>query len=350
MTVTLAIQDVAFGGKGIGRHEGKVVFVPFTLKGEVVEVEIIADKKSFSEGRVVRVREASPHRVKAPCPYFGNCGGCAYQHADYTLQLEMKWKQVEQAIRRIGKLDVDVDAVIPSPLPFGYRNRITVHRQNNVTGFVSTDRRSIVDIGRCLLASDAVNAQLEELRLRRGKEGHFTLREQHGERTFRQTNDSVAEILAQAVGEALPLEGPLLVDAYCGSGFFLKRWRDRFDQLIGIEWSRHAVDSARKESAPHENYQLGDVALHLGDALRDAPNGTVLILDPPKEGIETGVVRAIVNHPPAQICYVSCEPSTLARDLARLAGEFDVRRITPFDMFPQTAEIETLAVLTKKGV
>lgn len=350
MTVSLKIQDVAFGGKGIGRHEGKVVFVPFTLNGEVVDVELVAQKRSFSEGRVIRVREASPRRVKAPCPFFGKCGGCAYQHADYSFQLEMKRNQVKQALVRIGKLDVAVDAVVPSPLQFGYRNRITVHRRDDMTGFVGMDRRSVIDIDRCLIASDAVNAQLEDLRRHRGREGHFTLREHREERTFRQTNDGVAELLAKAVSDALPPTGSLLVDAYCGSGFFLKRLCDQFERLIGIEWSRHAVERARAGSAPHETYLLGDVGLHLGDALCDAPDDAVLILDPPKEGIEPGVVRAILSHPPARICYVSCKPSTLARDLGRLAGKFDAERVIPFDMFPQTAEIETLATLTRKKV
>lgn len=349
MTVTLTIHDVAFGGKGIGRHEGKVIFAPFTLNEEVVDVEILTNKKSFAEGRVVRVREASPRRVNAPCPFFGKCGGCAYQHADYGLQLEIKRKQVEQAIRRIGKLDVAVEPTVPSPLPFGYRNRITVHRKGRVTGFIGMDRRSLVDIDRCLLASDEVNAQLGELRRQKPNDGHFTLREHRDERTFRQTNDVVAELLAQALGEALPATGSLLVDAYCGSGFFLKRFRDRFQRLTGIEWSHHAVEKARHSSPPHEMYLLGDVALHLSDALREAPDDTALILDPPKEGIAPGVVRTIVNDPPQRICYVSCDPSTLARDLGRLAESFRIERVTPFDMFPQTAEIETLAILTNRA-
>jgi 23S rRNA (uracil1939-C5)-methyltransferase len=327
------------------------VFVPFVLDGEVVEVEVVAEKKSFAEGNLVRVREASARRVKAPCPYFGKCGGCSYQHADYSLQMEMKRSQVESALRRIGKVSAPVESMVPSPAPFGYRNRITVHRQDGVTGFVGVDRRTVLGIERCLLASEPVNELLADLRRQRGKDGHFTLREHREERTFRQTNDAVAELLVEAVSEALPASGPLLVDAFCGSGFFLKRFRDRFERLAGIEWSRFAVEQARKNAAPNETYLLGDVALHLSETLRDQPAETVLILDPPAEGIESGVVRAIVNHPPARICYISCNPSTLARDLGRLveSGKFEIEKVTPFDMFPQTAEIEALAIINRRN-
>ncbi|MEO7933529.1 MAG: class I SAM-dependent RNA methyltransferase [Chthoniobacterales bacterium] len=341
----LTIGDVGFGGKGVARHEGKVVFIPFVLPGEVVLAKTTREHKSFSEASLVRILQPSEHRTEPPCPYFGTCGGCSYQHATYPHQLEIKQQQVRDTLRRIGKLDAAVEPTVPSPTPFAYRNRITVHVQEGDIGFFAYDEHKIVSIERCPIASEAVNAELTELRKKRPRDGHYTLRERSDERTFRQTNDTVAELLANAVGDHLPAHGPLLIDAYCGSGFFLKRFVDRFDQAIGLEWSQYAVAAAQKTCAPHESYQLGDVGLLLDDTLTWAPAGTTLLLDPPAEGLAPQVTRSILAHPPQTILYISCNPSTLARDLGKLAAAYTVRRVQPFDMFPQTAEIEVLAIL-----
>src|SRR5437879_7825541 len=103
-TVDLKITDIAFGGKGVAREEGKAVFIPFTIEGELVSAKITREKKQFAEAEIVDLREKSSHRVEAPCPYFGRCGGCAYQHIDYAHQLEIKSRQVGGVLRRIGKL------------------------------------------------------------------------------------------------------------------------------------------------------------------------------------------------------------------------------------------------------
>src|SRR5262245_55205487 len=135
-TVDLRIEDVAFGGSGVARSEGKAVFVPFTIDGEQVTAQIVREKKQFAEAELVTVHEPSPHRVSPECPYFGGCGGCSYQHISYQHQLELKSRQVEQAMRRIGRLsDPPMRPIIPSPLSYGYRNRITVHALGNVIGF-----------------------------------------------------------------------------------------------------------------------------------------------------------------------------------------------------------------------
>src|SRR5438128_11606687 len=127
-TVDLKIEDIAFGGKGIARDNGKAVFIPFTIDGELVSTKIVREKKQFAEAEVVDLRERSPHRVEPPCPYFGRCGGCAYQHIAYAHQLEIKTRQVREVLRRIGKLkEVPVRVIVHSPRDYGYRKRVTVH-------------------------------------------------------------------------------------------------------------------------------------------------------------------------------------------------------------------------------
>lgn len=137
----LRIEDVAFGGKGVAREQRKVVFVPYTIEGEMVSAEIVREKKQFAEAELVEVKQSSPDRVAPECPYFGRCGGCAYQHIDYQHQLAIKWRQVREALQRIGKLkDVPMRLIVPSPTQYAYRNRITVHVQDDVIGFFSAIR------------------------------------------------------------------------------------------------------------------------------------------------------------------------------------------------------------------
>src|SRR6266498_1529318 len=161
----LKIEDVAFGGKGVAREKGKAVFVPYTIEGELVSGEIVREKKQFAEAELVEVKQSSPDRVAPQCLYFGRCGGCAYQHIDYQHQLAIKWRQVREALQRIGKLkDVPMRPIIPSPRPYAYRNRITVHTQDGVIGFFRRDSHRLIDIERCPISSDEVNRELTVLR------------------------------------------------------------------------------------------------------------------------------------------------------------------------------------------
>src|ERR1700758_5285792 len=147
--VDLKIEDIGFGGKGVAREQGKAVFVQYTIEGEIVSAEIVREKKQFAEAELIEVKETSPHCVTPECPYFGRCGGCAYQHIDYQHQLAIKWRQVRDALQRIGKLkDVPMRPIIPSPRRYAYRNRITVHAQDGVIGFFRRDSHHLIDIAR----------------------------------------------------------------------------------------------------------------------------------------------------------------------------------------------------------
>lgn len=345
--VELQIADVAFGGKGVGRSEGKAVFVPFVIEGERVAARIVREKKQFAEAELARVLEPSAHRLEPPCPYFGTCGGCSYQHVEYAHQLAIKTKQVEQALRRIARLEnPPLRPIVPSPKIYEYRNRITVHAEDGVIGYYRRDAHRLLDVARCPIAQPEVNRALAELRARRPRDGHYALRAHSGPRVFSQTNDEVAGTLARLVEETLPHESELLLDLFCGSGFFAKRLTSKFVRVIGLEWDRHAVAAARENAAPNESYIAGDVEIELPQQLREAPLlQTAAIVDPPATGLTNGVRRALLDYSPATLVYVSCNPPTLARDLRELGERFHLESVTPLDMFPQTAEIECLAHL-----
>jgi len=347
-SVELHIEDVAFGGKGVGRVDGKAIFVPFTIVGETVSARVVREKKQFAEAELESVLEPSRHRVEPPCPYFGHCGGCSYQHISYEHQLAVKAKQVEQAMRRIGRIEnPPMQAIVPSPKPYEYRNRITVHAENGAVGYYRRDVHRLIDVKQCPIARPEVNQALSELRARRPREGHYALRAHSGPRVFAQTNDEVAEALACLIDGLLPMGQDLLLDAYCGAGFFAKRFLSKFKRVIGIEWDRFAIAAAQEGAAPNEKYIFADVELELQQQLSIASlSATSVIVDPPATGLPTATRRALIANPPATLTYVSCNPATLARDLADLRQQFTIESITPLDMFPQTAEIEGVAHLT----
>ena len=360
--VDLKIEDVAFGGKGVGRDQGKAIFVPYTIEGELVSAEIMREKKQFAEAGLAEVRESSPHRVTPECPYFGRCGGCAYQHIAYEHQLAIKWRQVRDVLQRIGKLkDIPMRPIIPSPKPYGYRNRITVHAQDGVIGFFRRDSHRLIDVERCPISCDDVNRELKDLRRGNPRDGHYTLRSSPGRRVFSQTNDEVADTLRDLIVDFVPPNQDLLIDAYCGAGFFAKALLDKFERVVGIDWDKFAIAAAKEEATDKETYIVGDVGEELQQVGAVHPNRppvndidrgrlrsiapTTIIVDPPASGLSASVRRSILELAPTTLIYVSCNPATLARDLKELHGKFTINSVTPLDMFPQTAEIEAVAHL-----
>ena len=360
--VHLKIEDIAFGGKGVGREQGKATFVPYTIEGELVSAEIVREKKQFAEAELVEVKESSPHRVTPECPYFGRCGGCAYQHIGYEHQLAIKWRQVRDILHRIGKFkDVPLRPIIPSPKQYGYRNRITVHAQDGVIGFFRRDSHRLIDVERCPISCDEVNRELMDLRGRNPRDGHYTLRTSSSRRVFSQTNDEVADALRNLIVDLVPPNQDLLIDAYCGAGFFAKALLNKFERVVGIDWDKFAIAAAKEDATEKETYIAGDVEEELQQVGAVHPNrppvndidrrplGSIapatIIVDPPATGLSANVRRSILDLASTTLIYVSCNPATLARDLKELHGKFTINSVTPLDMFPQTAEIEAVAHL-----
>jgi 23S rRNA (uracil1939-C5)-methyltransferase len=324
----------------------------------MVSAEIVREKKQFAEAELVEVKQRSPDRVAPECPYFGRCGGCAYQHIDYQHQLAIKWRQVRDALQRIGKLkDVPMRPIIPSPHQYAYRNRITVHAQDGVIGFFRRDSNQLIDIECCPISQSEVNRALGKLREQKHlRDGHYTLRASSGPRVFSQVNNEVARVLQDLIVNVVPPNQELLIDAYCGAGFFAKALLDKFERVIGIDWDRFAISVAKENATEKETYIARDVdnveaavsAALNGDVQRRALGtsaATTMIVDPPATGLTGAVRKAIIDLAPETLIYVSCNPPTLARDLSHLHEKFAIESVTPLDMFPQTAKIEVVAHL-----
>jgi tRNA/tmRNA/rRNA uracil-C5-methylase (TrmA/RlmC/RlmD family) len=365
--LSLTISDIAFGGEGVARLDDFVVFVPFVAVGEVVEAEVTEVKKRFARARLRRVIQVSPERTQPSCRYFGDCGGCQYQHLDYAAQLRLKHKQACDLFQRIGNLDSSlVSPVVPCPTPYGYRNRIMIRsqwdkfKQGLNIGFIRADNRLVVDIDECKIAESALNDQIRHVRAHPPPKGGLkvVLRIppegwQVPPDSFFQNNFFLLPGLVAAVRERLIDAGTRhLADIYCGVGFFAIELGDLVDSFVGVELDRLAIKAARHNVAARGRANGEFLAGAVEDLLpavlsRFRPETTSVLLDPPRKGCQPKNLELLLRERPAQIIYVSCHPATMARDLNILTatGVFKVVRVVPLDMFPQTAHVECVADL-----
>jgi len=396
--VELDITTVAFGGDGIGRVDNFVVFVPFVVEGERVEVEIVEVKRRYATADLVRVITASPRRVEPRCPYYMKCAGCQYQHIEYAFQLELKRKQISDVFGRIGKIqNAPIEAVVGSPRDYHYRNKIVVHGPGK-PGFWSPRGRSILAIDQCPIAREEVNAKLAEISQQSLEDVHVTIRSNAmGEvwsysetrrahvdsldedpdaelpithsaiaetilgktlrvplGSFFQVNREVIELALRHTRKIFEASGcKVLVDAYCGVGLFALMLADRAQHVYGIEEDPKAIKAANENAKllglTSYDFYPGKTERLLFYTLRQCKlDETCLILDPPRSGCAPVVLKTLREQKPKKIIYVSCAPAMLARDIKELIKSgYKLERVTPFDMFPQTAHCEAVAELTR---
>jgi len=348
----LTIEKVIFGGDGLARTPHNfVVFVPFCAPGEHLRVRVTERKAHHARAEIVEVLAPSMERVAAPCPYYGRCGGCQYQHLDYREECRLKERQVYEAFTRVGKiLEPVVRPIIPSPEDYGYRNRITVHAEEGRIGFRAVDGRELIDIRECLIARPEVNAALGRLRATHPAEGHFSLRDATvPESGFFQSNHALQEALRGLVAASLPERAALLLEGYCGGGFFTGAVAERFGQVVAVDSDPRTLIDARRLNLPNVEWRKADAALALADELRERAGQDVAVLvDPPREGLPVRLVEALTLDPVPHLTYVSCDPSTLARDARQLASRYELVSVQPIDCFPRTAQIECVSVWRRR--
>lgn len=391
----LEIENLSNLGQGVARFgtENWVVFVPFSLPGERVRARIYRNHQSYSEADLIAVLTPSRDRVTPPCPQFGSCGGCQYQHLSYPEQLAWKRDQVADLLHRTAQIkDLPVEPPIPSPLEFGYRSKITPHYQKpnkegirNI-GFLATASRSrIVDIPSCPIASAAINASLPRVRDaaraqagKRKKGATLLLRDSQGTiltssqavaeeqvgnlhfsflaGDFFQNNPSILPEFTSYVAHEASMGGlRFLVDAYSGSGLFSLTCASSFEQVYGVEISETSADWARLNARQNgiENATfLAASAETIFAGLEVSASETAILIDPPRKGCSPEFLEQLLSFGPARVVYVSCNPATQARDLVTLTtstGGYRPTRCQPFDLFPQTRHLECVVTLEKKS-
>lgn len=405
----LKIEQMVYKGNGLTRLEdGRIIFVPFTLPDEIVSIDDPGDRNGVLYALPVSIETPSPHRVKPLCPYFGECGGCQYQHISYPEQLRIKKDILLEQLDRVGGFkNVYINDTIPSSRFYGYRNHVQFHLDSTgKPGFQRALSHDVVAVDKCLIVEDQINELLktlnfdpetgvERVAIRDDGQGtplvfltgstnnppefevdfplnvfyrsqagdmplsgdginQFTIWEkefQVSAGSFFQTNSEVAEKMAQLVSEAAGTEKvSTILDCYCGVGFFSRFLADRTDRLIGIEASEDACNDFAVNLDEFDNVELyqGNVEVIL-PKLDIHPD--LAIVDPPRAGIAPAGLKALIRSKPGQIIYISCDPSTLARDLKIMdASGYAIESVTPVDMFPQTYHIESITSLKRRGL
>ena len=369
--INLTIHDIAFGGEGVGRIEDFVVFVPFVIVGETVTAEITEVKKNFARARLLHVVTPAAARVAPECAYYTRCGGCQYQHIAYDEQLRIKQKQIADLFERVGKIARTVVApVLPCPAPYGYRNRIMIRSQWNgpakklEIGFIRSDRPFVEDITECKIAEPVLNEQITQVRanpppkggikvvLRVQPEGWEVPRD-----SFFQNNFFLLPKLVETVRTFLQASGAKhLIDLYCGVGFFGIEAAGVVDSFVGVEYDQLAIAAARQNAASRKinngEFVAAKVEVILPELLQKfSAEKTSVILDPPRKGCWPETLALLRQTKPAQVIYVSCHPATMARELNILCadGVFELVRVQPLDMFPQTQHVECVADLRRRN-
>jgi tRNA/tmRNA/rRNA uracil-C5-methylase (TrmA/RlmC/RlmD family) len=325
--------------------------VPFSVEGERLEVRITERKAHHARAEIVQVLAASPSRENPPCPYYGRCGGCQYQHVSYAEECRLKEAQVREAFLRVGKFeDAPVRPLAASPSPYHYRNRITVHAEGGKIGFRGTGGRELIDIRVCLLARDRVNEELAKLRVGGPAEGHFSLRDATVPPSgFFQANHDLRDVLRDLVAGTLPDRGALLAEGYCGGGFLTERMAGRFEQVVAVDNDPRTLRDARRLDLKNVTWEQGDAAVLVPDLLREWRGREVtVVVDPPREGLPLRLTEALCLEAAGRLTYVSCDPATLARDARMLAKSYRLLSVQPIDLFPRTAQIECVSVWDRR--
>jgi 23S rRNA (uracil1939-C5)-methyltransferase len=386
--VEVSIDKWVYGGDSMARIEGRVVFVPFVLPGEVAKVQL---KEGDMHAQLAEVAQRAPERVEPPCPLFARCGGCHYQHAPYEFQLARKVDILREQLRRVGKIAWEGEIATISGPAFGYRNRGQFHLANGKIGYLAAGSHDLVAVdGECPISSPRLNQALKEMRDRMADRrfpnfvhsielftdetkvqvnvletdrpvakffyewcqstvameyatgfGKFRV----SPRSFFQVNRFLIDQLVEAaIGDA---SGTTAVDLYAGVGLFALPLAKKFAKVAAVE---AGVAAARdlEVNAQNAGLVIQHVQARVEDHLaRMTATPDFVVADPPRAGLGKTVVSHLMRLKPPKLTIVSCDPATLARDVAGLT-DYKIDRLTLIDLFPQTYHLETVAQLSRK--
>ncbi len=404
--ITLTLTTLAYGGAAMGRYEGKAIFVPFALPGETIRARLVEERKNYARAELLQVLQPAPERIPPRCPHFGQCGGCHYQHLPYPAQLQAKTDILRDQLTRIGKIaNPPLRPIVPSPQQWNYRNHIQLHlTAQGEPGYIRANAEeenaspeAVFPLQECHLPEESLanlwqdlhfeaGSPLQRVSLRAGTDQMLILEADSphipeveieadlsvihlsaGEplvlagddhliieilqRPFRvsaasffQVNTRMAEAMVEHILSLLPPQPALVYDVYCGAGLFSAFLAPRCQRLIGIEASPSACADFAANLDEFDNVELYEAPAE--DALPALPeHPEVILVDPPRAGLHKTALDALAALRPPLLLYISCDPSTLARDAARLiAAGATLEQTTPFDLFPQTYHIESISV------
>ncbi len=376
--VELTIDKLVAGGDGLAFRDGKAVFVPFALPGERVKARIVEERKDFSRASLVKVIEASEHRLVAPCPIYGECGGCNLMHLAYQRQIEAKSAIISESLRRNAHIDYGVVPTVAS-IPFAYRNRVQLHfSPQGRLGYMRRASTEVIETSTCPIAVKSIQNWIEaraggdrawrELKewvmgkerfLAFGYENEVWIEGKDGEasvvvagepirfhlRGFFQSNLYMLDHFVADLVDGL--SGERAADLYSGVGVFGRFLAKTFSQVTCVEENHFALALARQNlgGSGHEFNALSVEDWVASPAA--AGHFDCVLVDPPRTGLSAPVRSWLRAKKVPRIAYASCDPVTLARDIADLvASGYSLDSVKGFDFYPQTSHVECSARLS----
>jgi 23S rRNA (uracil1939-C5)-methyltransferase len=380
----IEVERILPGGMGLAHAAGKTIFVALAAPGDRLRVRIDRQQGNLLFASIEEIITPSPVRIEPPCPYFGRCGGCDFQQMTYEAQLAAKAEMIRDCLHRIARLEKVPEIVVtPSPNDWRYRMRATwqIDQEQRAIGYYERGSRRVCDVVDCAVLQPALQQKLEEVRATEWNEfppdlkhldvvagengvsfapafAKFQTNEliltvrgevyHYNAETFFQINPS---LLGSLIDFALAgVSGESALDLYSGVGLFTLPLSRQFKNVTAVESNPAAARFARRNLQRAGLANARVITATVTDWFRNASAGPVdfVLLDPPRAGAESAVVKGLLDLKPPQISYVSCDPATLARDLKKLlAGGYTIDSIAGFDLFPQTHHVETVVRLRR---
>ena len=403
MKSIVEIKKLDHQGRGIGKIDGKVIFVANTCIGEEVEVEVIKNSSKYMEGRVIKILKKSSDRINFSCPYYGECGGCNIAHMNYERQLEFKKNTVKNIFKKYANIDINPN-ILESENELYYRNKVVFHVEKDKVGFYKEESNSLVSVDKCLLLDDLLNKTLRAIsmgidsvdlkNMTLKSNGHSTivkfvgnsklkndsamfwednskldkqatdyLKEEAivfnlGKYKYVVNNDAFFQVnTKQAIKlydkvrsyiKEINSDDIKVLDLYCGIGSISIYVSDLCKEVLGIEINKGAIKCANYNKKLNNVKNVKFIEGDVSNIINNQMSSDVIIVDPPRSGLDDKTISTIKEIKPKKIVYVSCNPITLARDINKLSEEYKFEDIELFDMFPQTYHVESVILLQRK--
>lgn len=394
MLMRISVKKMDHLGRGIGYNEGKVIFIPKAIPGDVVDIEITNSYKKYDIGKIIEIIEPSNERIDVGCPYYYECGGCHISNLKYFNQVNFKKDKVIDIFKRYLNKEI-VPRVISSEKDFEYRNKITYQVENGKIGLVDINN-NFIEIDKCLLVSDRVNKLLSILKKEdlsktikivirecdnglilsitgdikidnlinecleiyiNGERKYFleegylyigNLKYRVSDKSFFQINTSnICHLYDEVIRYGEFTGNERVIDLYCGVGsisLYISRY---VKSVLGIEIVKEAIDDANYNKKINKINNATFICSDVAKIIDDKIECDTLIVDPPRAGLDKHTKSVINNSNIKKVIYVSCDPMTLVRDLKDL-DMYNLEKISIVDMFPQTCHVECASILHRK--
>lgn len=357
-------------GRGITYLNNRICFVENALPGEIVDIDIIKEKSKYIEAKVVSIIEPSKDRIKVDCPYYDLCGGCSLRHLSYEKENLFKEEKVKDLLNHIGKLNVKVNSIISGP-ENNYRNKVTFHKSKGKIGYFAKGTKNIIPIDNCLLLDKVINnniknikAESNEIVIRSSNDssevlmnGNNSIITSIGDKkyylsknSFFQVNKYLTKELYDLVRKAIHKPYKTCLDLYCGTGTIGIYISDLVDSVIGIDYSESNIKDANRNIELNNTNNISFICDKVENKIDTFKDVNLVIIDPPRAGLDSKTIKYLIEINPEKIIYVSCDPATLSRDLKELNSKFNILEVTPVNMFPRTYHVECISVLERRNV